>query len=86
MIVKRWIDSGECTGCRACEVACSYHHTGAFQPSIASIRVERSDTEGAISLALMDTCDQCIGEKEPWCIQYCPRGVLDLSIFDLADP
>jgi Fe-S-cluster-containing dehydrogenase component len=75
-VLKRWEDPLRCTGCRACEVACSFHHTGAFQPSVASIRVERNDADGTIWLTLLSTCDGCSGEKRPWCVRYCPRGVL----------
>jgi NAD-dependent dihydropyrimidine dehydrogenase PreA subunit len=33
------IDPGKCTGCLQCEMACSFEHTGAFNPSRSLIRV-----------------------------------------------
>lgn len=82
-VLRRWADAGRCTGCRACEVACSFHHTGAFQPSAASIQVERGGTDGTIWLTLLSTCDGCLEEEVPWCIRYCPRGVLKASVLSL---
>lgn len=81
-VSRRWEDPGRCTGCRACEVACSFYHTGAFQPSAASIRVERSEADGSIWLVLLSTCDGCQGEDLPWCVRYCSRGVLEPTMLD----
>jgi Fe-S-cluster-containing hydrogenase component 2 len=30
----------KCTGCKACEAACSYHHGKIFSPKVASLRVD----------------------------------------------
>ena len=85
-VLRRWNDSGRCTGCRSCELACSYHSTGTFQPSAASILVERDDLEGEIALTLLSSCDRCVGERDPWCIAYCPRDVLDRFTLGFTDP
>ena len=33
------IDPGKCTGCKQCEMACSYENEGVFNPSKSRIRV-----------------------------------------------
>jgi Fe-S-cluster-containing dehydrogenase component len=76
-----------CTGCRTCEIACSYHHREVFQPSISSIRIQRDNTGAALSsmLYLKDAdghlaCDGCRGLEEPLCVKYCnPEGREELK-------
>ena len=72
------IDTTKCTGCRACELACSYHHRQIFSPSIASIRVQRCDVKGDFQVKLVRyqqaedghlACD-CAGGNE-FCLNYC---------------
>jgi Fe-S-cluster-containing hydrogenase component 2 len=68
-----------CTGCRTCEIACSYHHGRAFSPSISSVEILNSitkDGEIKISFHKQDgnghlACDGCKGEEEPYCVKYC---------------
>lgn len=67
-----------CVGCRTCEMACSYHHMGAFKPSISSIQiVETPENLGfTVSLCAKDggtskPCDLCNGLDEPLCVKYC---------------
>jgi Fe-S-cluster-containing dehydrogenase component len=71
------MDTEKCTGCRACELACSYHHQGEFSPSISSVHIKRDDREGRIELCLYKqaegihlACD-CPTGKE-FCLKYCP--------------
>ena len=70
------IYSDLCTGCRSCEVACSFHHTRSFSPARSSITVSRDYSTGEIWLTFNLSCDHCINEEEPLCIKFCPRGVL----------
>jgi len=76
------VDSEKCTGCRACEAACSYHHGKIFSPKVASLWVHRMDKEGKMEITLYKNltkeerkkrfpCDQCVGEPEPLCVKYC---------------
>ena len=67
-----------CTGCKTCEVACSFHHRQVFSNSISSIKIiPREETLGfAVGLYEKDddghlACDGC-GGKTPLCIKYCP--------------
>jgi len=58
-----------CTGCRACELACSGAHEGFFSPSNARIRAIRE--EPAIDIAI--TCRQC---AKPPCAAACPTAAI----------
>ena len=40
------IDPAKCTGCLQCEMACSYEHTGAINPSQSRIKVFDFEDEG----------------------------------------
>ena len=66
-----------CYACGSCQLACSYHRTGAFQPSQSSIRVLRDPIKGSISWNLDSSlCDGCAGTDEPLCIHYCTYGAI----------
>ena len=82
MTIKVFQDTKTCTGCRSCELMCSYHHRKVFAPSVASICVRRNQTEGKIDLQLY-LCDQdghlrcdCEPGKE-FCLRLCPEIARD---------
>lgn len=64
------VDETKCSGCRACELACSFAHYGEFAPEQACIRVEKKDSAG---LDKPNVCRQC--GTAP-CITACPAGAL----------
>ena len=68
------ISTEKCTGCRSCEIACSYHHSRAFSRKGTSITIDRLEKEGEFYINLwLDTedghiaCDGC-----GFCLKYCP--------------
>ena len=72
-----------CTGCRLCELACSFHHAGAFGRGQSSIRVRRYLDTGRVDIAIdppdgpeRPPCDGCAGYAVPLCLSYCPENVL----------
>lgn len=82
----RWEDNGRCTGCCACEVACSFHKIGLFQPDLASIHVQRDDASGRIFLGLSASCDHCLGMTTPFCVNYCaPRALTERLLAESWD-
>jgi len=87
---KLTVDNNKCTGCRTCEIACSYHHKKVFNPKIASLEVQRNEVDGTMSVMLYRQlpqeikrlrlpCDACIGEPEPFCVKYCPTGAITVK-------
>ena len=78
------INEDKCIGCRACELACSYHHREVFDPEISSIEILQQGEEEAISAIVYRengkdrhlVCDQCSGEGTPLCLKYCDRDAI----------
>jgi Fe-S-cluster-containing hydrogenase component 2 len=84
----------KCTGCRACEFACSYHHRKVFNPRLASLHIRRNEKQGAISILPWAKltkkekekrlpCDRCLGEPEPLCVKYCLPGAIVKKVGEL---
>jgi len=82
-----FVNSEKCTGCRLCEVACSYHHSRVFSRKMGSIKVLRNEREGKMMPILYKVehdgykaCDRCKNEKEPFCVKYCVTGALEIEV------
>jgi Fe-S-cluster-containing hydrogenase component 2 len=63
----------KCTGCKQCELACSWVQAGSFQPSRSVIRVHVFDEQASFAPY---TCLQC---PEAWCMQACPVNAIDVD-------
>lgn len=72
-------DSKLCYSCKSCQLACSFHHTNSFWPDRSSISVFRNPTNSKIEWAINSTCDLCIGEESPLCVEFCPYNALKVS-------
>ncbi len=71
-------DMPSCGGCRTCEIACSFHHTGEFVPAVSSLKiVEKEKGPGYVVALNVDgdegglVCDGCEGLDIPLCVEYC---------------
>lgn len=64
------ISPEKCTGCRTCEMACSFKKTNTFNPQKAAVTVFQYD-EAAISVPIM--CMQC---EDPACMKVCTVGAI----------
>ena len=64
------IDPGKCTGCKQCEMACSYENEGEFNVAKSRIRVFDFHEQGKM---VPYTCTQC---AEAWCQQACPVNAI----------
>ncbi|MHB8773392.1 MAG: hypothetical protein ACYC7J_20570 [Syntrophales bacterium] len=74
-----------CGGCRTCELACSFHHTGEFMPAVSSLTIiEKTESPGYDVLLREEkegknlACNGCEGREVPLCVLYC-RERDDLS-------
>ncbi|MFP4483078.1 MAG: TIGR04076 family protein [Thermovirgaceae bacterium] len=63
-------DPGVCSGCRACELACSAAHGGAYSPELSRIRIT-SDEKMCTDIPTV--CHQCGSAP---CVKVCPVGAL----------
>ena len=68
------IDPGKCTGCKQCEMACSYENELEFNVSKSRIRVFDFHEQGKM---VPYTCTQC---AEAWCQQACPVNAITTDL------
>ncbi|MDP1990706.1 MAG: hypothetical protein Q8K00_06735 [Syntrophales bacterium] len=71
-------DMPSCGGCRTCEIACSFHHTGDFIPALSSLKVVEKEEGPGYGVVLKEesdeegfACDGCEGLDLPLCVEYC---------------
>ena len=74
MLKSLQIEPEKCTGCLQCELACSYHHEGVFNPSRSRIKVFTFHHEGRFAPY---TCTQC---AEAWCLHTCPVEAITVNL------
>ncbi|HHV13994.1 MAG TPA: 4Fe-4S dicluster domain-containing protein [Clostridiales bacterium] len=59
-----------CTGCRFCEVVCSFNKSQSCDPFTSRIRIKKDEVNGVEEPVV---CRQC---GDPKCAQACPTGAL----------
>ena len=64
------VDPSKCTGCRYCEVWCSFVHEGVFSSSLSRITVVKDDVIGLDYPVVCKFCDPAL------CIESCPSNAL----------
>jgi len=64
------VEPEKCTGCRICELVCSWKHYKEFNPRKSRISIIQWKKEG-IDVPMV--CQQC---DEAYCIDVCPSGAL----------
>jgi carbon-monoxide dehydrogenase iron sulfur subunit len=65
-----------CTGCRLCELSCSFKKTGIINPGYSRVRVSIFGEEAAFIPIL---CSQC---EDAWCLKVCPSGAISRDAGD----
>lgn len=70
-----------CGGCRTCEMACSFHHRGEFNPEVASLQILDKANGPGYCLWLAEEsddpripCDGCKDLEMPLCVEYCKES------------
>jgi ferredoxin len=69
-----YVISPNCTGCRLCSLACSFHYTKAFSLSDARINIMGVGNTYHFMVSFTKECTKC-GE----CAKYCYHKVLNFS-------
>ena len=74
-------DMPTCGACKTCEIACSFHHTGEFKPSVSSIKIVSKRCDAGFHVVLIEKddgelkgCDFCSGLDVPMCMEYCKES------------
>ncbi len=71
------VKSENCHGCLTCQLHCSLRASGKFNPSIAFIRVDRTEDGFGYEHSFTDQCDGCEGDY--LCVRWCPYETLQLE-------
>jgi len=84
--MKLIVNPGNCSGCRVCEVVCSFHHRKVFSRKISSIAVRRDERKGEFEPKIFTNaegkrlpCNLCRGEKSPLCVRFCSTKALTMG-------
>jgi len=64
------VDPSLCTGCRTCELACSFFHEKVFSPSFSRVTVVVDYERGYF---IPQMCQQC---QDPPCVKSCPTEAI----------
>ena len=67
-----------CTGCRACELACSFYLKEVCDPAISKIKIIRDNETGEVFCDLPLSCPECSFEGESPCVSSCGIGALTI--------
>jgi len=64
------VDESVCSGCRSCELICSFWHEKVFDPNLSRVQVGKDEPSGRDTPVV---CRQCGVAR---CVQVCPQGAL----------
>ncbi|MCL5263715.1 MAG: TIGR04076 family protein [Chloroflexi bacterium] len=64
------VDAAVCSGCRACEMICSFTHESVFSPELSRVQVAKDEPAGKDTPFV---CRQCGNAR---CLEVCPKNAL----------
>lgn len=64
------VNSKKCTGCRTCQLVCSFEHFKEFSYEKSAIDLKRNEEFGITNVVV---CRHC---EDPKCVEVCPTGAL----------
>jgi carbon-monoxide dehydrogenase iron sulfur subunit len=67
------INLDKCTGCRTCELICSFTHNNSINPRKARIYIYKNERNG------IDTPIICLHCDEPQCAEACPNDAIVIN-------
>ncbi len=65
-----FVNSRKCTGCRTCELVCSFEHFGVFSYDKSAVELKKDEEYGKTEIVLCRHCD------DPKCVEICPTDAL----------
>jgi len=68
--LRMLVDRSKCSGCRRCELECSFAHFGKYWPEFSRVKVSKDEASG---IDAPHVCRQCGTAK---CVEACPAGAL----------
>lgn len=74
-----------CTGCRSCEVACSFMIKGVCDPTKSRVKISRNGETGRVTADLPATCPENCCHGQPPCVEVCIFGALKSKGYKLND-
>ena len=72
---KVLIKPEKCTGCRVCQLECSFKYHKVFNPALSNIQILETPEKGiSYSIIYKDDCRNCIT-----CVKSCVFGALEVE-------
>ncbi|MBI4186192.1 MAG: 4Fe-4S dicluster domain-containing protein [Chloroflexi bacterium] len=53
------VNADKCTGCKMCELVCSFHHAQTFKPSASRVKVKVNSREAIFTPQVCMNCEVC---------------------------
>ena len=69
----------KCTGCRTCELACSYAQNNALNPHKSRIKVSTNTESGEININISSSCANC---RKLYCQSFCTAGAIEVKCIE----
>ncbi len=64
------VDPSVCSGCRSCELICSFTHEDLFNPRLSRVQISKDEPAGTDTPVICRQCGVAL------CVQACPRNAL----------